>query len=91
MFLWFVDVPRTISYLLQNSYKSINNLLLRREAELERKKGLLEKSKRSDILSGEASLAPQEIESIERVNVVLERIGVGIARLDELCMIMRDL
>lgn len=84
-------MPRSITHLLQSSYKAINNLLLRREAELEKKRDLLEKSRRTDIQTGEASLSPGELEGIAKVNEILHRIGVAIARLDELCMVLRDM
>ena len=89
-YLWFVDLDRTCTLLLQNVYKALNKVKLRRQSELEKRSILLQKTQRTDILAGEAHLSPQELKKLQELESVLKKLHTSQMRLDGLVLKLRD-
>lgn len=90
MFLWFVDPVRTMQILVQDSYKVMHRLKLRQRSENNSNLLLLEKAKRTDIVKGDAHLAPEELAAIEAVECKERKFQIQLGRMDEMIMILRD-
>jgi hypothetical protein len=63
---------------------------LRQDYEKERLQLLIQKSNRSDILSGEASLSEGEIKKLQELDQVLMKMDVQIKRIDSMVQKLRD-
>ncbi len=59
-FLWYVSASRTLELIIKNSYKTIYNIKIRTQKELESRALLLEKTKRLDVISGQAKLSKSD-------------------------------
>ena len=89
-YLWFVDLNRSCDILLQKLYQAMLNMKLRRHAELEKRRILLQKTQRTDIQSGEAQLNQGELAKLKELDTVLKKLFVSETRLDKLVMKLRD-
>ncbi|KAJ3303102.1 DNA-directed RNA polymerase III subunit RPC3 [Kappamyces sp. JEL0829] len=90
VFLWYVDPARSIDLLLQDIYKTVHRLKEREQFELSKRRFLLQKASRSDIVSGEASLSEGEKTKLAELDHVLMQFSVQLARIDETMMVFRD-
>ncbi|KAJ3295487.1 DNA-directed RNA polymerase III subunit RPC3 [Borealophlyctis nickersoniae] len=89
-FLWYISIPRTVDYLIQNGYRALANAKQRRAKEVSGRAMLIEKTQRSDVLSGEAKLSEAELKGVEQLNGVIKRLRASEARLDKMLLILRD-
>ncbi|KAI8894852.1 hypothetical protein BC833DRAFT_623575 [Globomyces pollinis-pini] len=88
--LWFVDINRTSEILLQNSYKTIHRLKIRHAYQLEKRKVLIEKANRTDILSGVGKLPANDLKLYEILKSECKQLVGQIQRLDQMVMKLRD-
>ncbi|EGF78165.1 hypothetical protein BATDEDRAFT_91024 [Batrachochytrium dendrobatidis JAM81] len=89
-FLWYVSIERTCTVLLTNAYKTLHRIKLRRTKELLDRTLLLEKTNRSDVLSGEAQLTTTDQENLAHLNTVLKKLHISEMRIDQMVMLLRD-
>lgn len=91
MFLWYFDIDRCKSRVLQEAYKSMARCLQRARVEGDKMKGTVEKATRSDVVGREEELlAPQELAALKTWREMEEKIWGEIGRLDEFVAIIRD-
>ncbi|KAI8924662.1 RNA polymerase III subunit RPC82 helix-turn-helix domain-containing protein [Entophlyctis helioformis] len=89
-FLWYVSAERTSELLLANAYRTMHRLKLRRIKELGDRSLLIEKTKRSDVLSGEAKLTESDQQKLDHLHAVLKRLSVSEWRVDNMILLLRD-
>nr|KAJ3419163.1 DNA-directed RNA polymerase III subunit RPC3 [Polyrhizophydium stewartii] len=89
-FLWYTSVERTCSILLSCAYNTSHRLKLRRKKEMADRTHLIEKTKRTDVLSGEAGLSEHDIEKLEELKQVQKQLQFSEWRIDEMVMLLRD-
>lgn len=91
MYLWYFDIERCKTRLLQDIYKSMARCLQRVRVEGDKVKGTVEKATRSDVIGREEELlAPQELEALKTWREMEEKIWGEVGRLDEFVAIIRD-
>ncbi len=91
MFLWYFDIERCKTKLLQEVYKTMARCLQRASVEGDKVKGTVEKATRSDVVGREEELlAPQELEALIKWRDVEGKIWGEVGRLDDLVAILRD-
>jgi hypothetical protein len=76
--------------IVQDILRTIHRMKEREHFEMSKRKLLLEKASRSDIISGEASLSEMEKSKLEELNLIVTKFNVQLSRLDEILMIFRD-
>ncbi|EMD38586.1 hypothetical protein CERSUDRAFT_153553 [Gelatoporia subvermispora B] len=93
-YLWYVDLQKAYSVLLRNLYKTLYNIVARREAEAEEPtvKAVLEKRQRSDVSQDEEHLLTRvEREVLAEWDKKREKLAVLQLRVEEAVFILRDL
>nr|GAT44919.1 predicted protein [Mycena chlorophos] len=93
-YLWHVDVPKAISVILGNLYKTLYNISVRRQAEAEEPmvKAVLEKRQRSDVSQNEEELMSRmELDTIREWEEKREKLLVLESRVEESVFVLRDL
>lgn len=89
-FLWFVDMPKCRSWMLDHFYRTLAQLSERRMAEQEQNIGLLRKAERSDVKEDTVRLlADWERRSLARLQGVLEAITVAEGRAQQDVFVLR--
>lgn len=105
-YLFRVDMPHVARLLLSRCYQAIGNLMLRREAEMEENKRLLEKNEKIDgILSAlsktnedteqvmaelEELITPTEKQQLEKLKVDLARLEQGEIQVEDTIFILQN-
>lgn len=92
IFLWYFDLERVSSILLDSVYKSMSRCLQRLEVEKRRASGILAMAERTDVreTSEEEVLDEAQLRMLEEIRTIEEKLLGQIARLDELVGIFRD-
>jgi DNA-directed RNA polymerase III subunit RPC3 len=91
LYLWFFDIERCKSKMLQETYKTMARCLQRVRVEGDKVKSTVEKASRTDVMGREEEfLGVQEREALSKWREVEERIWGEVARLDEMVATMRD-
>ncbi|KAL8908473.1 MAG: hypothetical protein Q9207_000779 [Kuettlingeria erythrocarpa] len=90
-FFWFFDAERMRKKLLEETYKSMGNLIKRAKAEKEAVKDVVEKSERTDVVGREDELlGEEELAALKEWRAREERIWGHVGRLDELVAVLID-
>ncbi|KAI7908135.1 uncharacterized protein BX663DRAFT_493093 [Cokeromyces recurvatus] len=89
--LWFVSLDKCFEELLLNIYQTIVNLQQRKEEELLRRKRLINKLNRIDVIENRDLLNKIDQAEVAKMENVVEKIEVAKERLDELVMILQDI
>lgn len=90
-FFWFFDAERMRKKLLEETYKSMGNLIRRAKVEKEAVKDVVEKSERTDVAGREDELlGEEELGALKEWRAREERIWGHVGRLDELVAVLRD-
>ncbi len=90
-FFWFFDAERMRKKLLDETYKSMGNLIRRVKVEKEAVKDVVEKSERTDVVGREDELlGEEELGALKEWRAREERIWGHVGRLDELVAVLRD-
>jgi DNA-directed RNA polymerase III subunit RPC3 len=86
IFLWYFDVERVSSILLDSVYKTMSRCLQRLEVEKRRASGILALVERTDVrqASEEEVLEETQLHMLEAIRTKEEKLSGQIARLDEL-------
>ncbi|KAJ7582569.1 RNA polymerase III subunit RPC82-domain-containing protein [Mycena floridula] len=92
-YLWHVDLAKAYSVILGNLYKTLYNIGMRRQAELEEPllKAVLEKRERSDVSQDESLLTALELQTISEWETKREKLTILEMRVEESVFILRDL
>ncbi|KZT44098.1 hypothetical protein SISSUDRAFT_1085644 [Sistotremastrum suecicum HHB10207 ss-3] len=92
-YLWFVDFPHTFSVLLQNFYKTLFNIMSRKDAEAAdgMVKSVLEKRTRSDVANDESLLTRPERELLREWEDKTRRLETLELRIEDAVFVLRDL
>ncbi|KAI8909666.1 hypothetical protein EDD86DRAFT_190607 [Gorgonomyces haynaldii] len=90
-FLWFVDIQKSSQILLNNAYKIINNLRIRKQHEYATRTILLQKLQRSDVVSGETPLSEADLEQKLVFDKLLQALNTAEIQMEEQVMLLRDL
>lgn len=93
-YLWFIDLQKSYSVLLDNLYKTLYNIATRRQAESDEPvvKAVLEKRQRSDVSQDEERLLTRnEREILAQWEKKREKLTVLEMRVEEAVFILRDL
>ncbi|KAI9483412.1 MAG: hypothetical protein EXX96DRAFT_476829 [Benjaminiella poitrasii] len=88
--LWYVSLDKCFEELLQNVYRTIGNLQQRKEEELARRRRLIDKLSREDVIENMDLLNKIDQAEVAKMDSVVEKIEVSKSRLDDIIMIMRD-
>jgi hypothetical protein len=89
-YLWYVNLERSGALLLESIYRILTRLKIRKQLETARCQLLLEKAKRLDIQSGEASLSELELVNLGKYEKGMKMLHASERRMDELAMLFRD-
>ncbi|KAI4290695.1 MAG: hypothetical protein L6R35_000002 [Caloplaca aegaea] len=90
-FYWFFDPERMRRRVLEETYKTMGNLLRRARVEREGVRGVVEKSERTDVVGREDEfLGDEELKALHEWREKEERIWGEVARLDDLVAVLRD-
>ncbi|KAL8648160.1 MAG: hypothetical protein Q9210_005154 [Variospora velana] len=90
-FYWFFDPERMRRRVLEETYKTMGNLLRRARVEREGVRGVVEKSERTDVVGREDEfLGDEELKALHEWRGKEERIWGEVARLDDLVAVLRD-
>ncbi|KAL8762333.1 MAG: hypothetical protein Q9184_001640 [Pyrenodesmia sp. 2 TL-2023] len=90
-FFWFFDAERMRKRVLEETYKSMGNLIRRAKVEKEAVKGVVEKSERTDVAGREEELlGEEELGALTEWRAREERIWGQVGRLDEIVAVLRD-
>lgn len=91
-FFWFFDAERMRKRVLEETYKSMGNLIRRAKVEKEAVKGVVEKSERTDVAGREEELlGEEELGALKDWKAREERIWGQVGRLDEIVAVLRDI
>jgi hypothetical protein len=90
IFLWYVDVSMTCQILLINAYKTMNNIKHQEKSQYDRFAVLLEKTSRTDVISGEASLSEHETQNLQKFKHILRQLNDSQVRIADMIMLLRD-
>lgn len=91
MFLWYIDMEKCKSKLVEETFKIMARCLQRAKLEGAKVKTLLEKANRSDVIGKEEQfLTIQEREALEDWRAMEEKFWGEMARLDEVVAVLRD-
>lgn len=91
MFFWFFDPERCRARMLEESYKTMGNLVRRVRVERERVRGVVEKGERTDVVGREEEfLGEGELKALREWREREERIWGEVGRLDTLVAVLRD-
>lgn len=92
IFLWYFDLERVSSILLDSVYKAMSRCFQRLEVEKRRASGILAMADRTDVreTSEEEVLDEAQLRMLEEIRTIEEKLLGQIARLDELVGIFRD-
>lgn len=91
IYLWFYDVDRICSTILEDTYKSMSRCLQRLRFERSQLKDFLEKTERSDVKGNEERyLTEGEIQSLQQWRAKEALLLGEMARLDDMVAVMRD-
>lgn len=90
-FFWFFDAERMRKRVLEETYKSMANLIRRAGVEREAVRGVVEKSERTDVVGREEELlGEEELGALKEWRAREERLWGEVGRLDELVAVLRD-
>ncbi|KAI4096135.1 MAG: hypothetical protein LQ344_001198 [Seirophora lacunosa] len=90
-FYWFFDAQRMRRRMLEETYKTMGNLLRRARVEREGVRGVVEKSERTDVAGREDEfLGDEELKALHEWREKEDRIWGEVARLDDLVAVLRD-
>ena len=91
VFLWFFDPARCGRSVLEGAYKSMARFLQRLAAERKKRRSVLDKSQRTDVVGNEEKyLSPREREVLRDWKVKEEKLLGQIMRLDRMVELFRD-
>jgi DNA-directed RNA polymerase III subunit RPC3 len=90
-FLWYVSFEKTLDLVVKRCYKTLANIKSRVIKETSDRLLLLEKTKRLDVMSGQASLDEADRKGLENLKNVLERLKAAEIRLQFMVLILRDI
>jgi DNA-directed RNA polymerase III subunit RPC3 len=91
-YLWHVDLARAYTALISHLYKTLANLLQRKQKEVDERRMLVEKRNRSDVVeSGGELMGREEKEELERMEQVVRRLTLAEQRTDLNIFVLRDL
>ncbi|KAG2210296.1 hypothetical protein INT47_003281 [Mucor saturninus] len=88
--LWYVPLEKCFQELLVDVYRTTANLQQRKTEELLRRKRLIDKLSREDVIANIELLGEIDKAELAKMEKVIERIEVSKGRLDEMSMILRD-
>lgn len=88
--LWYVPLEKCFDELLDNVYKAITNLQIRKVEELSKRTRLIDKLNRRDVIENMALLEEIDKAEVAKMDKVIETIEVSKGRLDVMAMILRD-
>jgi len=92
IYLWYIDLAKTYSVILTSLYKTLGNILARKNAETQKVSAILSKRERSDVQGNEESfLTRGEREALTAFEEKRLRLGVLERRVEECVFILRDL
>ena len=89
-FLWFVSYEKTADLLMRNAYETIRHLKLRLLKEESCLAGLIQKSSRTDIRAGEATLSDSEQQKLNELNRVRGQIYNATVDLSNFVMVINE-
>lgn len=90
-FFWFFDAERMRKRVLEETYKSMGNLIRRAKVEKEAVKGVVEKSERTDVAGREEELlGEEELGALKEWRAREERIWGQVGRLDDIVAVLKD-
>lgn len=91
LFFWFFDPDRMRKRVLEETYKTMANLIKRVKVEREGVRAVVEKSERTDVVGNEDKLlAEEERSALKEWRAKEERIWGEVGRLDDLVAVLRD-
>ncbi|KAL8833039.1 MAG: hypothetical protein Q9170_004544 [Blastenia crenularia] len=91
LFFWFFDADRMRNRALEETYKTMKNLIRRARVEREGYRTVLEKSERTDVVGKEEEfLGDEELRALREWRAKDERIWGEVGRLDGLVAVLRD-
>ena len=91
VFLWFFDPARCACSVLEGAYKSMARFLQRLAAERKKRRSVLEKSQRTDVVGNEEKyLSPRERDVLRDWKAKEEKLLGQIMRLDRMVELFRD-
>lgn len=83
-YLWHVDLARAYTALISHLYKTMANLVQRKQFEVAKMAALVEKRNRTDVRESEGELLSKEDkQEIERLDVVVEKLTLAEQRTGE--------
>lgn len=88
--MWYVPLEKCFDELLDNVYKAITNLQIRKVEELSKRTRLIDKLNRKDVIENMALLGEIDKAEVAKMDKVIETIEVSKGRLDVMAMILRD-
>jgi hypothetical protein len=68
----------------------MNKLKIRQQVEIDRRSIVLQKAKRSDIISGEAELSELDLNNLDSLNRTLKQMQTSLCRIDDMIILLRD-
>ncbi|KAL8971074.1 MAG: hypothetical protein Q9183_001222 [Haloplaca sp. 2 TL-2023] len=91
IYFWFFDGKRCRERMLEETYKTMGNLVRRARVEKESVRGVVEKSERTDVVGREKELlGAGELKALARWREKEMRIWGEVGRLDDLVGVLRD-
>lgn len=88
--MWYVNIEKSCELIIQRCYKTITRLKIRKEFERQKRKLLLEKANRNDIVSGENSLSEMELANMKELDHVMMQLDTQIESIDSMILALRD-
>ncbi len=90
-FLWYVSLERSMALLLGQSHKVLENLKIRAGTEEAARSLLLEKTKRLDVVSGQAKLSESDQRGLAQLNKTLTKLKLAELHVERMLMLIRDM
>ncbi|TIC04127.1 hypothetical protein E3Q17_00594 [Wallemia mellicola] len=90
-YLWYVDLPKAYLGLSAKLYKTIANLIERKQRERKIRADVLARADRKDVREDSSLLAKSDKDRLEELKHIIELLDVAILRSDAATFVLRDL
>ncbi|RXK38119.1 hypothetical protein M231_04580 [Tremella mesenterica] len=88
--LWSIDLARAYTYILSSVYKTLGNIELRKQTEVDRKKVVLAKEAKAGA-AGRERLQLKDQQDLAELDDTLKKLTLAEGRSEEVVLILRDL
>lgn len=89
--LWSIDLARAYTYLLSSVYKTLGNIIYRKQTEVDSKKVVLARERAAGGPTARDRMADKDKDDLRLLDEALRKLTLGEGRSEQVVFILRDL